>query len=128
MYRNPTPSCSILIKVFPIGKGNGMSLDRFDKAEMSSDTDRDHREFIAACGRFAAITPPAVTLLLSTSLTSEAIAKSGGGRGGGRGGGHWRGHGGGHGGGRGGGGGVGWGGGRGGHHCKEGSPGGAERL
>ncbi|WP_064742071.1 hypothetical protein [Inquilinus limosus] len=45
------------------------------------DTDgptQDRREFLSKCGRFAVITPPAVTMLLSTSLTSEAIAKSGG--------------------------------------------------
>jgi hypothetical protein len=40
--------------------------------------DSDRRKFLAACGKFAVVTPPAVTLLLSTSLTSEAIAKSGG--------------------------------------------------
>ena len=38
----------------------------------------DRRAFLATCGRFAVITPPAVTMLLSTSMTSEAIAKSGG--------------------------------------------------
>ncbi|WP_445503115.1 hypothetical protein [Microvirga sp. G4-2] len=38
--------------------------------------DHDRREFLAKCGKFAAITPPAMTLLLSTSLTSNAIAKS----------------------------------------------------
>jgi hypothetical protein len=38
----------------------------------------DRRKFLAACGKFAAITPPALTLLLSTSLTSTAIAHSGG--------------------------------------------------
>jgi len=31
----------------------------------------DRREFLKACGRFAAITPPAITMLLSTSLTSK---------------------------------------------------------
>ncbi|WP_104662802.1 hypothetical protein [Ensifer adhaerens] len=41
----------------------------------------DRREFLIACGRFAAFTPPTVTMLLSTSLTSEAIAKSGSGGG-----------------------------------------------
>ncbi|WP_319005597.1 hypothetical protein [Pararhizobium sp. YC-54] len=40
------------------------------------------REFLKSCGRFAAVTPPAITMLLSTSLTSNAIAKSGGGGGG----------------------------------------------
>ncbi len=38
----------------------------------------DRREFLKSCGRFAAVTPPAMTLLLSTSLTSTAIASSGG--------------------------------------------------
>ncbi|MDF0582415.1 MULTISPECIES: hypothetical protein [Bradyrhizobium] len=41
--------------------------------------DDDRREFLKTCGRFAAVTPPAMTLLLSTSLTSDAIAKSGAG-------------------------------------------------
>ncbi len=38
----------------------------------------DRREFLKNCGRFAAVTPPTVTLLLSTSLTSAAIAGSAG--------------------------------------------------
>src|SRR5215813_3126256 len=37
----------------------------------------DRRKFLISCGRFAAVTPPAITLLLSTSLTSTAIAYSG---------------------------------------------------
>ena len=41
-------------------------------------TEDDRREFLKKCGKFAAITPPAVTLLLSTSLNSSAIAASGG--------------------------------------------------
>ncbi|TPJ73351.1 hypothetical protein FJ434_29435 [Mesorhizobium sp. B2-5-13] len=36
------------------------------------------RDFLKKAGRFAAVTPPAVTLLLGTSLNSKAIAKSGG--------------------------------------------------
>ena len=43
----------------------------------------DRRNFLKTCGRFAATVPPAVTILLSTSLSSEAIAKSSGGGGGG---------------------------------------------
>ncbi|MBB4183945.1 hypothetical protein [Sinorhizobium terangae] len=52
-----------------------------------SPAEEDRRAFLKACGRFAAVTPPAVTMLLSTSLTSNAIAKSGsgGGSGGGKG-------------------------------------------
>jgi hypothetical protein len=40
--------------------------------------DEDRRAFLKSCGRFAVATPPAVTMLLSTSLTSGAIAASGG--------------------------------------------------
>jgi len=43
--------------------------------------DDDRRAFLKTCGRFAAVTPPVMTLLLSTSLTSGAIASSGGLRG-----------------------------------------------
>lgn len=87
----------------------------------------DRRAFLKTAGRFAAVTPPAMTLLLSTSMSSPAIAKSGGGSTpphdpdckdpkhghgghGGGGGGHsgGGGHGGGHGGGGGYGGGGGW--------------------
>lgn len=41
-------------------------------------TDDDRREFLKKCGRFAVITPPAVTFLLSTSMSSKAIAASSG--------------------------------------------------
>lgn len=41
--------------------------------------DERRRAFLKKCGRFAAVTPPAVTLLLSTAMTSGALAKSGGG-------------------------------------------------
>jgi hypothetical protein len=55
--------------------GDDMTDHRHEKA------DEDRRKFLASCGKFAAITPPAITMLLSTSLNSEAIAKSGGGGG-----------------------------------------------
>lgn len=42
--------------------------------------DDDRREFLKKCGKFAVVTPPAVTALLSTSLTSEALAYSSGAR------------------------------------------------
>ena len=44
-------------------------------------TDEDRRAFLEACGKFATTVPPALTLLLSTSLTSSAIARSTGDRG-----------------------------------------------
>ena len=60
---------------------------------VDSETDNDRRAFLKDCGRYAAITPPAVTFLLSTSMSSKAIAASSG-RGGGNGGkGHAKGHG-----------------------------------
>jgi hypothetical protein len=40
--------------------------------------DDDRRKFLASCGKFAVVTPPAITVLLSTSLNSTAIASSGG--------------------------------------------------
>jgi hypothetical protein len=46
-----------------------------NEAEAASAADR--RKFLAACGKFAVVTPPAITLLLSTSLNSTAIAHSG---------------------------------------------------
>ncbi|WDZ80814.1 hypothetical protein PWG15_23935 (plasmid) [Ensifer adhaerens] len=38
------------------------------------------RNFLLKAGKFASITPPAITLLLGTSLSSRAIAKSCGSR------------------------------------------------
>ncbi len=38
----------------------------------------DRRDFLKKCGRFAVITPPAVSFLLSTSMSSKAIAASSG--------------------------------------------------
>ncbi|MFC7537483.1 hypothetical protein ACFQPG_08900 [Sphingomonas sp. GCM10030256] len=36
----------------------------------------DRREFLQKCGKFAVLTPPAVTFLLSTTMSSKAIAAS----------------------------------------------------
>ncbi|TGQ53053.1 hypothetical protein EN836_16740 [Mesorhizobium sp. M1C.F.Ca.ET.193.01.1.1] len=44
---------------------------------MISETEA-RRDFLKKAGRFAVVTPPAITLLLGTSLRSKAIAKSGG--------------------------------------------------
>jgi hypothetical protein len=48
----------------------------------------DRRKFLATCGKFAIVTPPALTLLLSTSLNSTAIAASSGNNNGNNGGGN----------------------------------------
>jgi hypothetical protein len=47
-------------------------------ADPATSGDDDRREFLKKCGKFAAVTPPAVTILLSTALNSGAIAQSGG--------------------------------------------------
>lgn len=54
-----------------------MSIAQQDQPSPAEAND-DRRRFLAACGKFAVITPPAMTVLLSTSLTSAAIAQSGG--------------------------------------------------
>jgi hypothetical protein len=41
------------------------------------------RQFLAACGKFAIVTPPTVGLLLSAAQRNYAVASSGGGSGGG---------------------------------------------
>lgn len=38
------------------------------------------RKFLASCGKFALVTPPAVALLLSSAERNFAVASSGGGR------------------------------------------------
>ena len=51
-------------------------------ANPENDTDvagaADRRKFLATCGRFAVVTPPAITALLSTSMHSTAVMASGG--------------------------------------------------
>jgi hypothetical protein len=48
------------------------------KPEVESSGVEDRREFLRKAGIFAAITPPVVTFLLSTSMSSKAIAASSG--------------------------------------------------
>jgi hypothetical protein len=50
-----------------------------NRSTLEPDANEDRRKFIAACGKFALVTPPAITMLLSTSLNSTAIAQSGNG-------------------------------------------------
>jgi hypothetical protein len=57
-------------------------LDRLGEirslSEVEADSDADRRKFLETCGKFAASTPPSITVLFSTSLDSTAIAHSGG--------------------------------------------------
>lgn len=48
-------------------------------ADLERGGENDRRDFLRTCGRFALTVPPAMTVLLSTSLTSPAIAQSVGG-------------------------------------------------
>jgi hypothetical protein len=48
-----------------------------DLREKVTSAARDRRAFLAAAGKFAVVTPPVMTMLLSTSLASPAIAASG---------------------------------------------------
>jgi hypothetical protein len=59
--------------------------DEADDKPITQAEAADRRAFLSALGRFSAVTPPAITLLLSTTLSSQAIAHSGGGRHSGRG-------------------------------------------
>ena len=58
-----------------------MAAENDPKVEGQDSLDEDRRKFLAACGRFAVVTPPVLTVLLSTSLNSTAVAKSGSGDG-----------------------------------------------
>jgi hypothetical protein len=61
----------------PVKKMADENIDKIPESKAPVDDDR--RKFLAACGKFAVVTPPALTVLLSTSLNSDAIARSGGG-------------------------------------------------
>jgi hypothetical protein len=63
-----------------------MSIADQDRSASEPTANDDRRRFLAACGKFAVVTPPVMTMLLSTSLNSTAIAKSNWGGGNGNGG------------------------------------------
>ena len=50
------------------------NVDNVEKQDASGQPEAERRKFLASCGRFAIVTPPALTVLMSTSLTSHAIA------------------------------------------------------
>jgi hypothetical protein len=52
------------------------SPEREENAEVESTLGR--RAFITGAGKFATLTPPAVTMLLHVSMNSPAVAASGG--------------------------------------------------
>jgi hypothetical protein len=48
-----------------------------EKKDKTENTGPSRREFVEGCGKFAVLAPPVLTFLLSTTMTSGAIAKSG---------------------------------------------------
>jgi hypothetical protein len=53
--------------------------EQFDQPDRELRSEEQaRRDFLRKAGRFAVVTPPAITLLLGTSLGSEAIAASSG--------------------------------------------------
>jgi hypothetical protein len=61
------------------GRPRARSKERpqMSKTKAPKGAAEDRRAFLAAAGTFAVVTPPAMTMLLSTSLASPAIAASG---------------------------------------------------
>jgi hypothetical protein len=53
-------------------------MSHYENSLPADSASEDRRKFLATCGKFAIVTPPALTLLLSTSLNSTAIASSSG--------------------------------------------------
>ena len=47
-----------------------------ERNELPDNSDADRREFLRTAGKFAVVVPPTMTFLLSTTLNSDAIAKS----------------------------------------------------
>jgi hypothetical protein len=66
-----------LTEVSVSSKSNGTSQENTD--ELGAE-ERVRREFLKKAGRFAVVTPPSISLLLGTSLSSRAIAGSNGSR------------------------------------------------
>lgn len=63
-----------------------MGIDDSQDTRPSDIATEDRRKFLQSCGKFALTVPPAMTMLLSTSLVSPAIAQTiGGDPGGGKG-------------------------------------------
>ena len=52
---------------------------RDEQPEDPTPEERARRDFLRQAGRYAALTPPTVTMLLATSMNSDALAASGGG-------------------------------------------------
>jgi hypothetical protein len=55
-----------------------MHMSDMNVVKTEQDAVAARRQFLARAGKFALVTPPAVTMLLSTSMSSASIIKSGG--------------------------------------------------
>jgi hypothetical protein len=54
-----------------------MAIENEIQTESENDEKLARREFLEKCGKFAAVTPPAVAVLLATGKTNYAVASSG---------------------------------------------------
>jgi hypothetical protein len=76
------PQPKIIFLIFPSGRVvmivhlTGVTLMTSPNPTPDSNVNSGRRDFLASCGKFAITVPPAMTVLLSTSLSSPAIAKS----------------------------------------------------
>ncbi|QPB23944.1 hypothetical protein [Rhizobium sp. 007] len=55
-----------------------MATERETKEKSDASSAMERRDFIKGLGKFAALTPPAVTVLLDVAMNSPAVAASGG--------------------------------------------------
>jgi hypothetical protein len=60
-----------------IAERTGLSIMPFKEPKNAGgNCKEDRREFLKGCGRFVVWTPPLITVLLSSSLTSKAFGRS----------------------------------------------------
>jgi hypothetical protein len=48
------------------------TMNQPDPKQSMTQADEDRRRFLKSCGRFAAVTPPALAVLMSTTLKAQA--------------------------------------------------------
>ncbi len=47
-------------------------MDQNENSASVNDADEDRRTFLKSCGKFASITPPALAIMMSTTLRAQA--------------------------------------------------------
>jgi len=57
-------------------------MDQNENSASVNDADEDRRNFLKSCGKFASITPPALAIMMSTTLRAQASSNRNKGSGG----------------------------------------------